>query len=235
MRPEIEQLLVLQDRDQRIKRLRIEQTAIPREQKECADQLQNARLKLEQSTQRLKENTVEKNKLETQVQAKQNDLARFRTQQQQTRKNEEYQALTNEIQHVEKVIVTLEDQELELMEKEQELKKITDLAQKEWKDFEQQANQKISELKSKEATLQSSLKDLETQRAALTETISPEFLNLYQRIFTKKGDAAVVALENDVCSGCHMHVPSQTVVQLKSTQTHELVQCPQCGRILYRD
>ena len=48
--------------------------------------------------------------------AKQAAIARYKSQQQQTRKNEEFAALHHEIEHAEKDIVTLEDSELELME-----------------------------------------------------------------------------------------------------------------------
>ena len=55
---------------------------------------------------------------------------------------------------------------------------------------------------------------------------------LYARILNKKGDAAIVALENEICSGCHMKVPAITVSDVKAGRT--IVQCPNCSRILYR-
>jgi predicted nucleic acid-binding Zn-ribbon protein len=50
-------------------------------------------------------------------------------------------------------------------------------------------------------------------------------------LFASKGDAAVVALEHEVCTGCHMKITTQTVHRVKNGR--EIVGCEQCGRILY--
>ena len=44
-------------------------------------------------------------------------------------------------------------------------------------------------------------------------------------------DAAIVALEHEVCTGCHMKVTTQTAHHVKNGK--EIVSCEQCGRILY--
>ena len=56
------------------------------------------------------------------AQAKRDLIARYRQQQLQTRKNEEYAALAHEIEAAEKIIASVEDRELDLME---ELEKLT--------------------------------------------------------------------------------------------------------------
>ena len=58
-----------------------------------------------------------------------------------------------------------------------------------------------------------------------------DLLDLFSRLFVSKGDAAVVALEHDVCTGCHMKVTTATSVRVKGGR--EIVSCEQCGRILY--
>ena len=61
--------------------------------------------------------------------------------------------------------------------------------------------------------------------------IDEDLLGRFERLFTSKGDAAIVALEHEVCTGCHMKVTTQTSHRVKSGK--ELVSCEQCGRILY--
>jgi uncharacterized protein len=41
----------------------------------------------------------------------------------------------------------------------------------------------------------------------------------------------VVALEHEVCTGCHMKVTTQTAHRVKAGK--EIVSCENCGRILY--
>ena len=69
-----------------------------------------------------------------------------------------------------------------------------------------------------------------THRAQRRTTRLDRF-NRFDRLFKSKGDAAVVALEHEVCTGCHMKVTIATVMRVKAGK--EIVSCEQCGRILY--
>jgi predicted nucleic acid-binding Zn-ribbon protein len=80
--------------------------------------------------------------------------------------------------------------------------------------------------------MQERLVQLESDRARLAATVPEGTLNLYQRLLVKKGDVAVVAAEGEVCGGCHMRAPAQTLIQLRAEK--QMTQCPNCGRILYR-
>ncbi|MEO5720988.1 MAG: C4-type zinc ribbon domain-containing protein, partial [Chthoniobacterales bacterium] len=61
--------------------------------------------------------------------------------------------------------------------------------------------------------------------------IDEDVLDRFERLFASKGNAAVVALEHEVCTGCHMKITAQTSHRVKSGR--EIVSCEQCGRILY--
>ena len=65
---------------------------------------------------------VDRKRLELDVGTRNESIARLKTQQYQTRKNDEFQAMGNEIQRYEDEIRKLEDQELELMEQVDKLK-----------------------------------------------------------------------------------------------------------------
>ena len=58
---------------------------------------------------------VDRKKLELDVGTRTDSIARFKTQQYQTRKNDEFQALGHEIERYENEIRKIEDEELELM------------------------------------------------------------------------------------------------------------------------
>jgi len=52
----------------------------------------------------------------------------------------------------------------------------------------------------------------------------------YDRLMKSKGGKVLVGVEHGVCGGCHMHLPPCGAL----CQTdEEIVQCPQCSRILY--
>ena len=57
---------------------------------------------------------------------------------------------------------------------------------------------------------------------------------MYEAIFKKKGDAAVVPLHHgENCGGCHMKLIKDTVLSTRAAK--QVVQCEQCGRILYEE
>ena len=233
MSPEIEALLVLQDRDQKIRALRLEQKNLPRDLKAVDDKLTAARAKLESVRQRARENEVERRRLEGEVGTKQTAIARFRTQQQATRKNEEYQALTKEISHTEDGIRALEDRELDLMEAAETLLREVKAEEAEFAKAEATLARQGDDLRARGTGLGERLAALEGERAGLAGKVGAGTLSLYDRLFVKKGDAAVVSLAHEVCSGCHMKAPAQIVAHVRAGQT--LSQCPNCGRILYRE
>ncbi len=118
------------------------------------------------------------------------------------------------------------------MEKAEELKRANTTADKEFAKAEMTIKEQISRLEAGATASSQRLQELQTDRAKLTGNVSEDLADLYNRLFTKKGDAAVVPLENEICGGCHMKVPTQTTADVRGEQ--KIAQCPQCGRILYR-
>lgn len=232
MREEIEALLVLQDRDQKIRSVQQQQAAVPRERKALEEKLGAAKTALEAAKLRVKENEVERRKLEVEVQAKQTSIARFKTQQQATRKNEEFQALNHEIAHFNNEIAALEDKELVFMEEAEALQQTSRAAEQEFERAQASIKDQLARLDAGAVTLGERLKELQSDHASLKAGIPEEPLALYERLIVRKGDSAISPLEHEICGGCHMKVPTQVAVQVRMSQG--VPQCPNCGRILYR-
>lgn len=231
MLPEIEQLLILQDCDRKIHTLKFELKISPDERKEVEEKLVANAAHLESQKQLAKSLEVEKKKLEGDAQAKRDLIGKFRGQQFQTRKNEEFQALSNEIKHAEADIQTIEDRELEVMD-QIEKQRVSNIAvEQESARMKAQLNQQLADIDAKAKALASQLEGLEAERAKLKEGIDEDLLSRYERLFASKGDVAVVPIEHEVCMGCHMKITTQTAVRVKGGK--EIVSCEQCGRILY--
>jgi predicted nucleic acid-binding Zn-ribbon protein len=231
VREVIEQLLRLQDRDNRIRLLRLEQAQAPKERESRALQLKALELALEKAVQRSKEIEVEKKTLEGEVAAKQEQIARYRTQQMQTRKNEEYSALAHEIEAAQKHITGLEDKELILMEEAEALAPALQEAEAAHRTGCEKVKEHLSALEKKLANIDAQLAEMQGSRPGLLEGLEEDVVQLYERLFQSKTGTAIVPLEHEVCTGCHMKVPAQTTVDVQSAQA--LVHCPQCGRLLY--
>ena len=227
----IEKLLTLQDRDQRLRNFQSELSHLPEERKAREKQIAESAAQLERARVRAKEIEIEKRTLEIEAGSKRDAIARYRQQQLQTRKNEEYAALAHEIEAAEKTITTLEDRELDLME---ELEKLTpQLANAEKAHTEERSKLEnlLNALETRKSNLETRIVELRNEHQFLTKALDEDALELYLRLFKTKHGTAIATLEHEVCMGCHMKVPAQTVVQVRAAK--QIVHCPQCGRILY--
>jgi uncharacterized protein len=228
---ELEQLLILQDRAQQIRQVEAELRSVPLERKSLDAQVAAASASLEAIKDRARHVEMEKKKLELDVGTRNESIARLRTQQYETRKNDEFSAMGREIERYQREISGLEDQELELMEQADQFKAQIAVEEKETAAAKEAIAKQAVNLEDKQATLEGRLEELKKEREELAAKVDEDLLDRFNRLFTSKGDAAVVALEHDVCTGCHMKVTTATVVRVKGGK--EIVSCEQCGRILY--
>jgi predicted nucleic acid-binding Zn-ribbon protein len=228
---ELEQLLILQDRDQKIRQIRTEIETVPLRRSRLEAQLAATRASVEGLKQRARQVEIDRKRLELDVGTRTETISRLKTQQYQTRKNDEFRAIGHEIERYENEIRKIEDDELELMVLADKVK--ADLAEEEKTATATQNSiaRQTADLEEKSKALESQLQALSKERSELAGKIDEDSLGRFERLFKSKGDAAVVAIEHGVCTGCHMKVTTATAAQVKAGK--EIVSCENCGRILY--
>jgi uncharacterized protein len=228
---ELEQLLILQDRDQKIRQIRTEIETVPLRRSSLEAQLAASKASVETLKHRARQVEVDRKRLELDVGTRTETISRLKTQQYQTRKNDEFQAIGHEIERYEKEIIKIEDEELELMVLADKVK--ADLAEEEKKATAAQNSiaRQTADLEEKSKALESQLQGLSKERSELAGKIDEDLLGRFERLFKSKGDAALVAIEHGVCTGCHMKVTTATAAQVRAGK--EIVSCENCGRILY--
>jgi uncharacterized protein len=231
MLPQISQLLQLQERDQRIRALQKELKDIPKNEALARTQLAGDLAAVEAALNKTREIEVLIKSLELDIQTRQNSIKRLQDQQFETRKNEEFQALGIEVQRYQRDISGLEDRELEHMETLETAKAAHRDAQTRLAATQARVNEELQALALRAAGVRQRLEAEQSERETLAAPVEPGTLDMYNRLFAKKPDAAVVALENGICGGCHMKVVIGTLQQLR--QDEGLTQCESCGRILY--
>jgi predicted nucleic acid-binding Zn-ribbon protein len=229
---ELEQLLVLQDRQQKIRQIENEIRTLPLQRKNLDDHLATTVAGLENLKLRGRHVEVDRKKLELDAETRRTSIARLRTQQYETRKNDEFQALGHEIERYEKEITGIEDQELELMDQGDKVKTEVVAEEKKTAATKESIARQIADLDSKSKALEARLQELTKERSDIAEKIDEDLLDRFDRLFESKGDAAVVAMEHGVCTGCHMKLTTATVKAVEVGK--EIVNCEQCGRILYQ-
>ncbi|MCX6900167.1 MAG: C4-type zinc ribbon domain-containing protein [Verrucomicrobia bacterium] len=231
MSPEIEKLLVIQDRDKRLIQLEQQLVRIPAERVEIEERAKAAMSRLDELKLKAKLTEAERKQLENDVGSKRTQIDKWRSQQVQTKKNEEYQALAHEVANAEKEIFKIEDKELDLMERSEKLATEIKAEQQVLNDVNAQAQRQKETIGKRESAMKEEIEKLKAERAALSATVDESFLSRYERIMRHRQDVAIVPLQHGNCGGCHLQLPPQVVHQAK--RSAEMVTCEQCGRILY--
>ncbi len=227
----IEKLLILQDRDRKIRRVEAELAHIEPERHSLKAKSSAAQSQLDAAKQVLKQIEADRKRLDLEVEAKKTQLERYAKQQLQTRKNEEYRALAHEIETCKSDINKIEDEEIELMEKAELTQKEVVRLTKEADAAKALTNDKVAALGQREDNLKKELAELRSNREELASVVDPGVRGRYERLIKSKGENVLVGVNHGVCGGCHMKLPAQVLVACQSDQ--EVVSCTNCGRILY--
>ncbi|MGB0264624.1 MAG: hypothetical protein ACPGCT_07440, partial [Opitutales bacterium] len=113
--PQIQKLLIVQDRDVELLKIEQELKRIPIERQNLEAKVIAERENIEVAQKTLREKEVRRSELDADVKAQEAAVNRFRTQQLEVKKNDEYRALTQQIDQAEEAISDLEEAEIALM------------------------------------------------------------------------------------------------------------------------
>ena len=96
------------------------------------------------------------------------------------------------------------------------------IVETEWQSQQQQLSANLEQLK----TILSTLKD---KRQLVTAGIDPQAIEVYQGL-KKQKKLAVAKVEQGICRGCRISLPT---AELQQARSGSLVRCSSCGRILF--
>jgi predicted nucleic acid-binding Zn-ribbon protein len=227
----IEKLLLLQDRDQKIRRVQEELAHLGPERESLRAKAAVTLSQLETLKTRAKQIESDRKRLELDVESKKQQIDRYANQQLQTRKNEEYRALAHEIDACKADITKIEDEEIGLMEQAEQVQKDNIRISREAGETKKLVEGQVAQLIQREENLKQELTELQRGRAELGAAVEESARVRYERLVKSKGENVVVGVNHGVCGGCHTKLPPQILVFCMADQ--EIITCTNCGRILY--
>lgn len=233
MSPNIQALLVLQDRDRRLRTLAEDLDRVPKDEARAKVRLAGDEAAVRKAKEALQANEVEIKKVELDVGTRKTTIARLKTQQFETRKNDEYQALGNEIIRYEKDVDGLETKELELMERADALRATLSSAEQSLAKTKGLVDEDLAKLADRRTRVSAETAEVKVERDRLATDAPESLMPLYERLLKTKNGVAVVPATGGKCSGCHIKLVASTLVKVNSGV--EGVQCESCGRLLYAD
>ena len=231
MLPQIESLLVIQDRDHQLQTLKNDLEKIPRDAAAIKERVMQATAELNTAKENVQQNELAIKKVDLDRKTRKDTIEKLTVQQFETSKNDEYAALGAEIVRYTDIVNELETQELEYMEKSDDLTVTLTTAEEKLTAIKEGMPAEVKALTEKKNNLTTRIDELTEERAILVKDVESGTLAIYDRVFAKKGNAAVSPLSDNLCGGCHMKVIADTIS--RTIEEKELSQCENCGCFLY--
>jgi predicted nucleic acid-binding Zn-ribbon protein len=230
--PQIEKLLIVQDRDVAVQKIEQELARIPQERGALEGHITAEEANIEAASHALKEKEVERSELDTEIKSKEEAIARFRTQQLEVKKNDEYRALTHQIEQTEQEISDLEERGIELL---LEIDETSETFQEEKATIDarivEEKNQ-ISLLSEREVNLKASIDEAKAAVETARSVVDENYLSHYDRVKKlSKRPPYVVRIEAHKCGGCHLRVSNE--VNGSALVAGDPHFCDQCARMVY--
>jgi len=224
-------LRTLQDCD--MKRLALEQQlkAVPRDIAAIEAKISAEKQAIEAAKAEWHGLESKKKILETEIQGAEQKIAKYRTQQLEVRKNDEYRALTHEIETTQTAVGGFEEEELKVMFSIDEAKKRFAAAEAGLKANISGYEAKIRALRQQEGQLQAEVAAATAAVAAARPAVAEDQLKIYDWLARKPGHPVCVPVSGGRCGGCHMKVSAN--IEFEARKGENIVTCDQCSRLVY--
>jgi predicted nucleic acid-binding Zn-ribbon protein len=146
----------------------------------------------------------------------------------------EIQALSDEIDALGRRKRSLEDDEIELMEKAEPLSADAERLGAERATAAAAIDRLSAAVSDQERAIDTEAAVIRAERDAAASDIPADLLGQYEKLRTKLDGVAVARLQGDLCLGCHVSLPAMEVDVIRHAPEGTVVTHEECGRILVR-
>lgn len=229
----IQTLLVLQEKDLRIKTLEQQIAAVPGEKAKSGKLLEDVEREAREVHDLVMENEKAVKETEITIQGLQEKLQTFMSKTAMIKDNEEYKAALSQIEQAREEIGEQETRELILLEEVDESRsKLADV-NKRLEQTQARVQEMLADLDTRDRNFQKLLQQVRKERDEAFAAVPGEKRALYERLrkSPKFADRAVlVPIRDGICDGCHMKVTAQMRMDVRKALP---VRCQNCGALLY--
>jgi len=142
--------------------------------------------------------------------------------------------MTHELVSLERRISSLEDDELEVMERLEEAQRTLDGLTAEAATTRERALVVVRDRDARAAEIDAELTSVAAERVPTVDGLPADLLALYVKLRTAKDGVGAAALRARACTGCHMSLDPSELAVIKAAPSDEVIRCAECQRILVR-
>jgi predicted nucleic acid-binding Zn-ribbon protein len=128
----------------------------------------------------------------------------------------------------------LEEIELEIMMRVDEIKARIEELQSQESGFTEQINELNIGKENALARINGELESISKERSETLASVSPELITLYEKIRASNNGTGAAALVAGACTGCHLSINTVELKRMAEIADEEVVRCEECRCILVR-
>ncbi|WP_294626280.1 zinc ribbon domain-containing protein, partial [uncultured Bilophila sp.] len=149
----------------------------------------------------------------------------------QVSNSREYQAMAREMDNMEKVNRSREEERAALMEEKMHQDRALQEVDAVWADLKAELETKQVSLETRLDEARKRLEELAQVRSETGSAVPRPVLDRYEFIRRRLSHPVIVPVTAGVCSGCRIMIPPQTFIELQGG--HKIINCPNCQRLIY--
>jgi uncharacterized protein len=143
------------------------------------------------------------------------------------------QALQHELESLARRQATLEDEELEVMQRAEDLQSDLDRVEARLAEVSSQVQEVTAARDAKVAEIEAEHAEVSAGREAVVADVGTDLVALYDRIRATSGTGAAPLVQRR-CGGCQLELNNVDLVRIRDAAEDEVLRCEECRRILVR-
>ncbi len=230
MKEELVLLEELQAIDRTLDTRLSEQLALKDEIEQMQQRLNSVKETLTEQMQQMESFRSERQEIENAISSENDNIKRSETNMKEIRTNKEFQAVGREINTARKQVEELEEQQLQLDSKIEELQTAISGCQSELDQANAAAESDCKEKQCSIDSITNLVEETSKKREKLFQKLPGSLSRRYTQLREQRRGQALAIVRDGRCMGCNMHLPPQLYNLL--CRGDELHFCPHCQRIM---
>lgn len=142
--------------------------------------------------------------------------------------------MLGELESLQRRIATLEDVELDVMQRLEDTQAELDAHEIELGKVDDEIAQVRAARDVKVRDFEQEAAELQAERGQVAAKVPDELLALYEKLRAQKGGVGAAALRRKECEGCRLAINTIELARIAKAPADEVIRCEECGRILVR-
>ena len=233
MNQTLEQLIKLQEIDHRLMEIKEHMGDLPKTVESQELEITTIQSKNEQKQARIDQIDKDIRHHESEIEDFSTKLKKYKEQLFLVKSNKEYDAISQEIDHMKTTISESETVQLQFEEEKIELEETIKLNTNKIESTSESLSNNQIALQSAMAETTHEQEKLESNRNILYKDIEPTYLNQYKTLRNAREGVGMASIVGSACGGCYSQLPPQIVIEIQENK--QIITCPGCSILQFWD